>query len=309
MVALFPAKQLAVCVSSIFQQALRVATSLKLLKQHLENPLYKNAYYLMANTATTSLLGFAFWMVVARFYSPADVGLASALIAAAGLLASISNLGLGFGLIKFLPSASEKATRMINSCFTLSGLISLLATLIFLGGLDFWSPALLPIREHPIFLFAFIIFTMVFTLSSLLDQTFIAERAVKFAFIKNVAAGIIKMPIPILLAAFFGAFGIFASAGLGLAAGTAIAALWLLPKVEPGYRLFPTLQKEVVNDMVHYSLGNYGAQLLWVAPSLVFPLMVVNVLGADTNAHFYIAWMIAGLLMMIPNAISMSLFA
>ena len=115
MVALFPAKQLAICISSTFQQALRVGISPKLLRRHFGIPLYKNAYYLMANTMANSLLGFAFWMVVARFYSPADVGLASALIAAAGLLASISNLGLGFGLIKFLPSAREKATRMINS--------------------------------------------------------------------------------------------------------------------------------------------------------------------------------------------------
>ncbi|MEA3253892.1 MAG: oligosaccharide flippase family protein [Chloroflexota bacterium] len=277
--------------------------------QHLGIPLYKNAYYLMANTVTTSLLGFVFWMVVAKFYNPADVGLASALIAATGLLASLSNLGLGFGLIKFLPNTGEKATRMINSCFTISGLVSVFAALIFLGGLDFWSPALLLIREHPIFLFAFLTFTVVFTLSPLLDQTFIAERSAKFAFIKNVAAGVIKIPIPVMLAAFFGAFGIFASAGLGVGIAAAVAALWLLPRMERGYRPFPTLQKEVVNDMIHYSLGNYVAQLLWVAPSLVFPLMVVNVLSAEANAHFYIAWMIAGLVMMIPNAISISLFA
>jgi len=309
MITRFPIKQLAASVASILQQVLRVATCPKLLKRHFENPLYKNAYYLMANTMATSLLGFVFWMVVARFYSPTDVGLASAIIAATGLLASLSNLGLGFGLIKFLPTAGGKTTRMINSCFTLSGLISLLATLIFLAGLDFWSPALLPVREHPIFLFAFVIFTVAFTLSPLLDQTFIAQRSAKFAFIKNVAAGVIKIPIPVVFATFFGAFGIFASAGLGVAAATTVAALWLLPKIQRGYQPFPILQKEVINDMVHYSLGNYSAQLLWVAPSLVFPLMVVNILGAEANAHFYIAWMIAGLLMMIPNAISISLFA
>jgi O-antigen/teichoic acid export membrane protein len=94
-------------------RALNAAVSVKRLKIHFDVPLYRNAYYLMANAATTSLLGFVFWMVVAKFYSPVDVGLASATISAMGLLASLSNLGLGFGLIRFLPSAKGKATRMV----------------------------------------------------------------------------------------------------------------------------------------------------------------------------------------------------
>ena len=37
--------------------------------------------------------------------------------------------------------------------------------------------------------------------------------------------------------------------------------------------------------------------------------MVVNVLGAEQNAYFYIGWMMAGLLFAIPRAVSQSLFA
>jgi len=37
--------------------------------------------------------------------------------------------------------------------------------------------------------------------------------------------------------------------------------------------------------------------------------MVVNLLGAEQNAYFYIAWAIAGLLFAIPRAVSQSLFA
>ncbi len=305
----FPRKHSFIFIGSVFHQALHTGTSPKLLKQHFRDPLHKNAYYLMSTTAITSLLGFVFWMVVAKLYDPADVGLASASIAAIGLLASFSNLGLGFGLIRFLPSAREKAARMINSCFSFSGLVSVLVAFVFLGGLDFWSPALLFIREHPILLSAFVIFTMVFTISPLLDQTFIAERSAKFVFVKNAAAGSIKIPILVVFSAFFGAFGILASVGLSLAIATVVATFWFLPKAEQGYRPFPSLQKEVIHDMVHYSLGNYIAQFLWMAPSLIFPLMVVNVLGTEATAHFYIAWMIAGPVIMIPNAISMSLFA
>jgi O-antigen/teichoic acid export membrane protein len=42
---------------------------------------------------------------------------------------------------------------------------------------------------------------------------------------------------------------------------------------------------------------------------LLVPLLVVNVLGAEANAYFYIAWMIANLLFSIPASMSYILFS
>jgi len=49
--------------------------------------------------------------------------------------------------------------------------------------------------------------------------------------------------------------------------------------------------------------------LLSVSPAFILPLMVANFLGAEQNAYFYVAWMIARLPSAIPGAISRSLFA
>jgi O-antigen/teichoic acid export membrane protein len=61
--------------------------------------------------------------------------------------------------------------------------------------------------------------------------------------------------------------------------------------------------------MLHFSFANYLAILFWTAPGLVLPIMVVNLLGAELNAYFYIAWAIGSLLSVIPGAASISLFA
>ena len=45
------------------------------------------------------------------------------------------------------------------------------------------------------------------------------------------------------------------------------------------------------------------------APHLILPLLVLNLLGTEMNAYFYIAWMIAAVLYSIPGAVSESLFA
>ncbi len=281
----------------------------RMLRAQFRIPLYTNAFYLMLNSVVVSLLGFVFWIIVARFYTAADVGLAAASIAAVGLLASLSNLGLGLGIIRFLPEAKEKATSMINSAFTIAGLASLVVALIFLAGLSFWSPALIFIRQHPIFLASFVLFTIAFTLSGLLSQVFIAKRRARFIFSQGVITGTLKIPIPIILVTFFGAFGIFASAGIAVSVAMLVAMLWFLPRVQKGYIPLPAMHKQVINEIAHYSLGNYLANLLWIAPGLLFPLMVVNILGAEMNAYFYVAWAIAAVLFMVPASISLSLFA
>ena len=52
------------------------------LKTHLSDPLFKNAYFLMFSSLTSAGSGFFFWLIAARFYSTADISLASAIISA-----------------------------------------------------------------------------------------------------------------------------------------------------------------------------------------------------------------------------------
>ena len=295
-------------INGALPDTIRTATSWEGLKSLLSIPFYSNACYLIADTAVLSLLGFAFWTLVARLYTPAEVGLASATIAAVVLLAKLSGLGFGYGLIRFLPGAGGKSNTLINSCFTIAGLTSLVAALIFLGGLNFWSPALLYIRQ-PIFSSSFVFITVVYTLFLLIDQGFIARRCAKYVLFKNATASLLKIAAVLAFVVLLGSFGIFASWGLAVFVALLIALFQFLPRAQQGYTPIPTMCKKTVNDMVHFSLGNHIAELLWFAPLMLFPLMVINILGAETNAYFYIAWVIAQMLFAIPVAASYSLFA
>jgi len=295
-------------MNNIWTGAMRIATSAERLKGLLGTSLYSNAFYLIADTATVSLLGFAFWTLVARLYTAAEVGVASATVAATILLARFSGLGFGYGLIRFLPGAGERARPMINSCFTIAGLTSLVAALIFIAGLNLWSPALLYIR-YPGFSIFFVLLTVAFTLFLLIEQVFIARRRAKFVLFKNAAAGIVRVLVVVAFATFLSSFGIFASWGLAIFVALVVALFWFLRRVEPGYVPFPVVRKEAVNHMFRFSLGNYVAELLWFAPFGLFPLMVVNNLGAEINAYFYIVWAISQMFFAIPMAVAYSLFA
>jgi len=262
----------------------------------------------MANTIVMTGLGFFFWMVVARFYTEAEVGLGAAIISAMSFLAMLSRLGFGAALIRFLPKA-EKPVDIINSCFTLSGMVALTLAAIFMAGLNLWSPAIGFITENLIFAIAFAVFVLLWALSGLTDYIFVAKRRAEFVLSKGALFSLLKIPIPILLVLFFHAFGIAASWGIAVGVAVAVSLFFFLPRVQSHYRPVPKLSVGAISNMWRYSTGNYLASLFATAPTLILPIMVVNLIGAAYNAYFYVAWMIAGLLFAIPFAVSQSLFA
>lgn len=283
-------------------------TSKQRLRQLFRIRLYTNAIYLIADTAVMSLLGFFFWMVVARFYTQGEVGFSSAVLSAISLLTLLSLAGLDATLVRFLPHA-DKPRQLINTCFTLSGLISLLIAGIFIAGLDLWSPAISFIGKNAVFTAAFISFTLLWTLSHLMNTIFVAMRRAEFTLSKNTIFSLLKIPLPILFVLFFHTFGVVASWGIATGVALVVSLILFLPKVQSQYRPVPTLKLSLIKNIGQYSSGNYLATLLTTAPVFLLPLMVINILGPESNAYFYVAWMIAGVIFAIPRAISSSLFA
>jgi len=289
-------------------EAINVITSRQRLKQFLTTPLYGNAIHLIVSTFIISFFSFLFWAVVARFYTESEVGYSSAIISVITFLTLLSLLGFNFSLIRFLPRA-EKPQELINSCFTLSSLVSLVIAGIFLASIDFWSPALVFIKENAIFAAAFIVFTLLWTLSFLIESTLIAKRRAGFVLSKNIIFSLLKIPLPILFVLFFHSFGIVASWGIAFGVSVAVSLFLFLPKVQSHYKPIPILKLNLIKGMWQYSGGNYLAFLLTHIPTLVLPLIVINILGPEQSAYFYIAWMVATLLSAIPLNISLSFFA
>ena len=273
---------------------------------HIKDPLYRNSYFLMLNTVIGSALGFVFWMVVARFYSVQEVGFATAIFSAIGLVGIFSRLGFGATLIRYLPNETDK-NGLINSCLTIMGLFSIALAIIFIVGLDLWSPALLFIRNSMIFSLSFIAVTCI-SAGLILNNVFIAFRRADFSFCQNTMVSALKILLVIFLTSF-GVMGIFASWSIAISISFLISIFFLLPKIQPNYLPIPTIKKGIVDRIVNYSLGNYIVGVFESAPILILPLLIVNVLGAEMTAYFYIAWMIAGILYSISAATTSSLFA
>jgi len=141
-----------------------------------------------------------------------------------------------------------------------------------------------------------------------MESALIANRAAKYVLGKNVVFGVLKIGL-IVVAAVALSLSIVAAWAIALLVSVVLAALWFMPRAIEKYRLAPSFDVRLLKHTGWYSGGNHVAALLASAPVLLMPLLVVNVLGAEANAYFYIAWMIANLLFSIPASMSYILFS
>ncbi|RJO62846.1 MAG: polysaccharide biosynthesis protein, partial [Dehalococcoidia bacterium] len=272
-------------------------------------PLYSNAFYLIAGNGLGAVLGFVFWAVAARFYSPGDVGTMSAAIAALGLLGSLSHLGLGVGIIRFLPGDDKQAARLINFSLSLIFITGALLAVIFLLGTGLWSPGLAPFRQDAGRFIVFTLFTAFTAIVTVADGVFIARRRAGFAMGRGLSMNVLKLIMLITFAATAQAYGIFTSWGSALSISLLLGLFLFLPRLVHGFLPSPNLDWHGRGEMVRYSLVNNGASLLAVLPGQILPIMLLGRLGAEANAFFFIAWQVMGAVSMVPSSISTSLFA
>jgi O-antigen/teichoic acid export membrane protein len=277
-------------------------------REALRSSLYTNAMYLILAQATMAGLGFFFWVIVARYYTEAELGYSSAIISTIGLVALIGHMGLDSFLVRFLAGA-ENPRRLFNTCLTYAGLATGVAAVIAAVGMPLWSPRLAFVSTQPVFFAAFVCFAVVSTLSGICSSGFIAGRQAKYLLLKDALFSGTKLFLPLLFVQHFHAFGVVASSGLAATIGLLASLLIFMPRVLPGYAPVPTLGAKLVRRAWGFSGMSYVISLIAASPKFMMPLIVINVLGPEENAYFYVAWAIATLLFAIPTSMGQSLFA
>jgi len=279
---------------------------MQFIRALFRDSLLKNAFYLMATNLTNLILGFVFWVIAARYYSPHDIGTISAVLSSMFLIAMISSLGFPTALLFYLPRDGKNADRIINSCIIASIAAAIVFSSIYIFGIHLWTPALGSIFSSLEYDLIFIAVTIFSTVSAMISSAFTAGKRSSFHMTKETLFGSVKiLPLPLL--AGFGAMGIFLSWGIGLVLAL-ILGFVLLSIVWEGY--LPRLVLDpIIKGMVGYSAWNYLSGLFNALPRLVLPIMIVNLISPESTGFFFIAMMVAGLLYGIPQSISTSLLA
>lgn len=275
---------------------------MKLIMKIFRDSLLKNSSYLIISSFITSIIGFLFWIVVARYYTPDDVGIVSALFSGISLVSMIGSIGLSRALIFYLPR-DKNTDKIISSCIVTGIISSIIFSLIFILGLKIWSPGLTLTLNSLENILIFTVITTAISVSGLISAMFIAGRRSSFHMVKETTYHLTKMFIPILFVGF-GAMGIIISISVGLTLSLTIGFILLFKvwKYVPNVSLDP-----IIKNMAKFSFGNYIADIFYNLPRLIFPIMIFNMISAKSAGYFYIAIMMASLLYGISLSISSSL--
>lgn len=273
----------------------------------LRTPLTSSAFYLVCNAGLGSILGSTFWLVAARLYAPSAIGLASAAVGILLLLATLCDLGLDYAQMRFASANPDKAGEIANLSFTLAGMVSVAASLIFLAGLGIWSRQLLRFDDIPAVLIVFVLAAPAYTIGSLLDATLIAQGRSKFVMLKNCLANALRFPLALGLLAF-GAAGLF----IAMSGAVALVALLSVPALRwvlPGYRYIPTVDLAMLRRLLPYGIKNHSVNIVSSLPSLLLPVIVLNGLGSAGSGYFAIAWLLTQPIAMVQASVSSALLS
>lgn len=277
------------------------------VRRHMD--LLLNAGSLMATTAVTSLVGFAYWWLAARNASPEAVGQASAAVSAMTLIGTIGMFGLGTMLISELPTMTGRRWNMISACLLVSGVVSTVGGIVCVVVIHLAIPGLRDALGTPAATVLLIFGIAVNAVTLVLDEALV---------------GLLAGPMQLMRNAYFAVIKLLLLGGLVLlpaeVSGGELLLTWVAGAVLSVVLLSRALKRRGMVESVRPDLAmlrGAGRQafdhnvlnLAAFLPRAAMPLVVTAVLSTSATAGFYTAWMVLSIVAMIPGNLAVSLFA
>ncbi len=270
-----------------------------------------NASSLIGTTAVTAGLGFFYWLVAAREFSPGAVGLASASISAMTLLAYAGMLGLGTMLMGELPRQRGRESSMITTAVLVSGCTGGLLGLLFAAMAPLVAADFRPLQASVGMIAVFAVGVALSSASMVADQALIGLLLGGLQFGRNAVFAVVKLGALALVSlwvtqrtgvAIYVTWIVGNLVSMAMLAALGSARGWLHLTARP--------QWSVLRGLRRAALGHHGLNLTLQLPVLGLPIVVTATLTAAFNAYFYVAWMVAvSFIWVVPAALSVVLYA
>jgi O-antigen/teichoic acid export membrane protein len=291
---------------------LRVQTRRRLNGLYGES-LLRTGHLLVANSVLNAGFGVMYWLLAARLYAPAVVAVNQAAISAMMLLAGVAQLNLMSALLRFVPTSGAAAGKMIRRAYLVGGGLSAVAAVIFLAGLNLWSPDDLADLLQPGYsAISFVLATMLWSIFVMQDNALVAVGRPGGVPAENSAFAVLKIVLIVGLAAAAGQAGIWWSWSAAMAVCVGGCSIYLFTRAVPAFvRAHAHEQAQVVTarDLRRFVGPDYVGSLAWIGCTSLVPLLVLDITGANHSAAFSLPWSMCTALYTVPTAFGQSLVA
>ncbi|MGF9649664.1 hypothetical protein AAIH32_16995 [Pseudarthrobacter oxydans] len=266
-----------------------------------------NTIWLTAARVVPMVTGLLFWALAAILLAPAELGLASAVVAAALLTVQIGMLGVGPAILTLLPAETEGRRLITTSLLTvgLSSLIVATGLLIITGAL---GPGVGQAWDDPTAAAAFLAAAFFATTAYQLDHIHTAQCQAHLALMRSLLQSLVQLAV--LATCLAGGYRSLNTVVGAVAAGAAASVLLGLLQVYragigPGGK--NVLRFRQILNLLRPALRNYPLMLADRAPGYVLPLIIAATLSASATAAWYVVWMLATAVFFVQQSAGYSL--
>jgi O-antigen/teichoic acid export membrane protein len=265
----------------------------KRLRHRKRNHMVRNSMFSLLSAALQALLGFAFWVLAARVFTPPEVGRATSLISATSVIGFIALFGLNSTLVRFLPTSKHR-DALITVTLVLVAAAGMVVAIGYVVALPVIAPQLRFVEHHILFAVGFVLLAGAAGINLLTDSIFIASRRTGInAFVDGGVGGVTKLVLIGLLAGS-GTYGLFCASVGGFAAAALVSVILICTQLH--YRPQVKGALAALRPLLRFSSANYVANVFSLIPSLVVTLIVLDRLGAFAAGYYYVAFQFANVL-------------
>ncbi|MFC7404465.1 hypothetical protein [Georgenia alba] len=239
------------------------------------------------SATVTALAGLLGWLIAARMLPQAQVGEASGFVNAFKMVAAISELGLAFGLLRWLPRAGSAGATLVTRCFVVTVALGLVVAAVWF----LVQPGTIPAASEPLPWLAagglFVLGAVSWALFSLQDDALTGLGWARWVPVENVTFAVVRIGLLVALAPLLGALGIVLSWVVPVVIGVVVVTTLMLRRARraTGPALLPGRQE--VAGLVGPA---YTAHLAVSVAGNVIPLVAIARFGTEVGAAFFVVW-------------------
>jgi O-antigen/teichoic acid export membrane protein len=266
-------------------------------------------YVLTINSLGGAILGFGFWLVAARRFTPGDVGFSSAAVAGAAVIGGIASDGLHNAFLRFIPRSGRVWGAVMARGYATAAAASLGLAALFVLIIGLFDGGLGRLCDPGWFLL-YVAGAPLWTIFSLQDVVLIARRRAGLVLIENTLVSVARIGLLFVPALSHGAEGIFVAWLIPAIPAALVVNVFLVRKARLSYGDGSFIRARVAQrEMGRYYLVATVGSVATVLMMSVMPVIVAAVSGVAANARFYLPWAIATSLQLLSSSMAAPLAA
>ncbi len=284
-------------------------TRLGALRRELREPLYRNAYALMLNTAVNSGFGLLYWIVAAHEFSDEEVGRGNALVSLMLLVSALTQLNFGQALIRFLPRAGTASARLVGTAYGLSAGFAVVGSAAVMAWCHFVLAPSSALYVSLPFAAWFVVSTTAWSIFNLQDSALTGLRASSWIPLENGLYGLVKLGLLVVVAGTSLDHGVFTSWTLPVIALLVPVNLLVFRRILPRHTAETAAEQITPTRRVvtRYMGGDYTGMVATQLSTTFLPVLVVHLLGPAEGAYLLPAQTIFAAMNLLSTAITSSL--